>query len=96
MGRTGAVSRTEGNSAGILQSGTSAVYSFSSTEQECKRAARVTSVIDKPPARVAANVRLTGQPYVITGDTVFTEIPLGGGASSVQVRVFRVSETISD
>lgn len=84
MGRAGAVSRTEGNGGAILQTGNTGVYSFSSMAQECKRAPRVTSVVDKP-ARVAANVRLTGQPYVITGDTVFTEVALGGGASSVQV-----------
>jgi hypothetical protein len=34
---------------------------------------------------VAYNVVLDGQPFVVTGDTSFTAVSLGGGAESVQV-----------
>lgn len=91
MGSMGTVSRTEG-SGGLLQTGTAGVYAYTYEPQECKRASRITSVIDKPGVSVSANVRLSGQPYAITGDTVFTEVVLGGGASSVQVERLEGSE----
>jgi hypothetical protein len=54
--------------------------------------AGITSVVPKNASalsasgpRVAYNVVLDGQPFVVTGDTSFTTVSLGGGAESVQV-----------
>lgn len=69
---------TEGIAVGVFLSGPT---------RACQPARRVLSFQDKPPPsrafRVAA--RLPGQPLFTTGDTVFTERVLGGGASSVVV-----------
>lgn len=69
---------TAGIAVGVFMSGPTGA---------CQPARRVVSFRDKPPPanpqRVAA--RLPGQPLFTTGDTVFTERVLGGGASSVVV-----------
>lgn len=78
--------RADSSMAGLLQTGGTAVYGFVQPGESrvCRAAAGVTSVIDKPP-RVSYNVMLDGQPFAVTGDTIFTTIDLGGGAASVQV-----------
>ena len=91
MGQKGSVSRAE--SGGLGTNGV-AVHGFSyNSAVECRRVPRMTSVIDKPTgARVGSNVGLTGQPFVITGDTLMTEVELGGGALSVQAERLEGSE----
>ena len=87
MGSTSTVSRAEGSSSGLLQSQmrTGVFASTSaSTPIECKKAARITSIVQKPP-KLSGNVIASGQPFVITGDSIFTEVELGGGASTLQV-----------
>lgn len=76
----------------LLQTGSTEVYGFSS-RRACTRAYKVTSVTEKTTARVSNNVRLSGQPFVITGDTTLTTIDLGGGAESVQVERLEGDET---
>lgn len=90
MPLSGITSTRAVNSMGdLLQTGGTAVYGIvqpGSTESRiCRAAMGVTSVVDKPP-RVEYNVVLEGQPFAVTGDTIFTTIDLGGGAQSVQVR----------
>ena len=54
--------------------------------QACQPAQRVISFQQKDaPVSLRAATRLSGQPLFTTGDTVFTERPLGGGASAVVV-----------
>jgi len=85
MSNTHTVSRAEGSSGDLLQSGMrTGVFARNLDSPECRKAARVTSVVPKPPKQ-AGNIILKDQPFVITGDSIFTEIPLGGGASSLQV-----------
>ncbi len=78
--------RATSTMAGLLQTGGTAVYGFVQPGESriCRPALGVTSVVEKPP-RVSYNVVLEGQPFVVTGDTVFTALDLGGGAESVQV-----------
>jgi len=75
MGSSGSIS---------YSSSTSSIFSYTHTPQECTRATRVTSIVNKP-SRMNGNVLITGQPFVIAGDTIFTEQDIGGGAWSVQV-----------
>ena len=56
-----------------------------SIDPVCRPAARIRSVVDKPSARLSSRIRLATQPLVLTGETVFTQNDLGGGASSVHV-----------
>jgi uncharacterized Zn-binding protein involved in type VI secretion len=80
---------------GLLQTGSStAVYGFvqPGVTRVCQPALGVTSTVPKNASalsasgpRVSFNVVLQGQPFAITGDTVFTAVELGGGAESVQV-----------
>jgi len=78
-------SRTNSYLRSLLQVGPVEVYGFTN-RAVCSRAPGVTSVVRRNQTRVAYNVQLTGQPFVITGDTVLTTISLGGGVESVQVR----------
>jgi hypothetical protein len=65
--------------------------------QECQRAPTVTTAARRPAVSTAANVRVFGQPFAITGDTALVEVEgssSGGGqravetmAGSVQVRL---------
>jgi hypothetical protein len=78
-------------------SGSKAMFGSTYQPQECKRAARVTTVVDQPAhqAGSAARIRVSGQPFAITGDTALVEVggdtALGGQkaveamAGSVQV-----------
>lgn len=54
-----------------------------SRKQECQRAPRVTSIVEHGGGggslAAAANVRLGGQPFAITGDTTLMEIGVAGG-----------------
>lgn len=79
--------RATSTQAGLLQTGGTAMYGFvqPGVSRVCQPAPGVTSVVEKPP-RVSYNVVLEGQPFVVTGDTVFTAIDLGGSVQSVQVR----------
>lgn len=79
-------SRATRRSGGLLQTGSTEVYAFSSS-QACVQNARISSVVPKLASQssVTFNVRLDGQPFVVTGDTLLTAIELGGGAQSVQV-----------
>lgn len=69
---------TQGVAAGVFASGPT---------RECQPAKRVISLQDRPGAAdsIRAATRLRGQPLFTTGDTVFSERPLGGGASAVVV-----------
>jgi hypothetical protein len=66
---------------------TTEVYGFAS-KRVCTRAPKIISAVQKNLTRVSYNVQLTGQPFVITGDTALTTVDLGGGAESVQVLFF--------
>lgn len=75
----------------LLQTGNTEVYAFS-TSQACARNARTTSILPRNQSALSAsgprtefNVQLRGQPFVVTGDTLFTTVDLGGGTESVQV-----------
>ncbi len=74
----------------LLQTGTTEVYGFAS-KRVCTRAPKIISAVQKNLTRVSYNVQLTGQPFVITGDTALTTVDLGGGAESVQVLFFFLS-----
>jgi hypothetical protein len=67
--------------AGSQQGGSKGMFGSTYQPQECQRAARVTTVVDQPPARAgsAARIRVSGQPFVITGDTALVEV--GGDTS---------------
>ena len=59
------------------------VFASTYAKQECQRAPRVMSVVDRadgPPGSraAAANVRLAGQPFAITGDTTLMEVGVQG------------------
>lgn len=68
----------------LLQTGLTEVYAFAN-RRVCTRAPAITSVVQRNLTRVSYNVQLSGQPFVITGDTTMTTVDLGGGAESVQV-----------
>lgn len=83
--------------AGAGQGNDKGMFGSTYQPQECKRAARVTTVVDQPAhqAGSAARIRVSGQPFAITGDTALVEVggdtALGGQkaveamAGSVQV-----------
>jgi hypothetical protein len=77
MGDVGPMSWAAGSQQGINKGMFGSTYQ----PQECQRAARVTTVVDQPPARAgsAARIRVSGQPFVITGDTALVEV--GGDTS---------------
>ena len=94
-----AVARASSTRDGLLQTGGTAMYGFlqpgtsSSSRVLCRPAMQVTSVVPNNASalsasgpRVAFNVVLDGQPFAVTGDTLFTTVTLGGGFESVQVR----------
>ena len=92
-----AVARAGSTQRGLLQTGGTAVYGFvqPGVTRVCRAALGVTSVVQKNASaqsasgpRTAYNVVLEGQPFAVTGDTLFTTIALGGGVESVQVRLF--------
>jgi hypothetical protein len=96
MPRTGMTSTAASTQGGLLQTGGTAMYGLMQPGSEgsriCRPALGVTSVVPRNASalsasgpRVAYNVVLEGQPFAITGDTVFTTVPLGGGAEGVQV-----------
>ena len=90
--------RAASTQAGLLQTGGTAMYGFvqpGEPSRVCRPALGVTSVVDRPP-RVSYNVVLQGQPFVVTGDTLFTIVDLGGGAESVQVRTCPVLKHCCD
>lgn len=69
------------------------IYASTYQGQECQRAPRVNSVIDAETSSssagskaAAANVRLGGQPFAITGDTTLLEVRGGGSRSGGGVR----------
>ncbi len=71
---------------GQLTSGIATGVFAAGPTRACQPVQRVMSFQGKPgdvPLRAAT--RLTGQPLFTTGDTVFTERPLGGGASAVVI-----------
>lgn len=71
---------------GQLTSGIAAGVFAAGPTRACQPVQRVMSFQGKPgdvPLRAAT--RLSGQPLFTTGDTVFTERPLGGGASAVVI-----------
>ena len=86
MPRSITSARAASTVAGLLQTGGTAMYGFVQPGESrvCRAAMGVTSVVDRPP-RVSYNVVLEGQPFAVTGDTIFTAVDLGGGADSVQV-----------
>ena len=88
--------RAASTQTGLLQTDGTAMFGFVQPGREasrvCRAAMGVTSVIAKNASalsasgpRTAFNVVLEGQPFALTGDTLFTTISLGGGAESVQV-----------
>ncbi len=90
------LSRAAASMAGILQTAGVGVHGASyAADPICRRAERVISVITKEEsvrARVSANVRLLGQPFAITGDTILSAADLGGDAHAVQVERLEGSE----
>ena len=91
--RTGRASGAGTTQQSLLQTGGTAVFGMSATTQACTPALGVTSVVPKNRTaitaagpRVAYNVVLGGQPFAVTGDTLFTTVPLGGWVDSVQVK----------
>jgi len=71
---------------GPLSAGVAAGVFASGPTRACQPAQRVLGFQPKAgdvPLRAAT--RLSGQPLFTTGDTVFTERPLGGGASAVVI-----------
>lgn len=97
MPRSVTSARAASTQAGLLQTGGTAVYGFVQPGESriCRPALGVTSVVDRPP-RVSYNVVLEGQPFAVTGDTIFTAVDLGGGAESVQVVGFFCELWVSD
>jgi len=102
MGTRGNVSWTVTAKSGAAAARRVANGVFASTyaKQECQRAPRVMSVVDRANGpqgsrAAAANVRLAGQPFAITGDTTLMEVGvqgLGEGqAMSGSVQVERLS-----
>ena len=78
LGRTGTKS--------VVTNGLPGVFVGGADSPLCKPAERVLSLRPKPSqAQPRAAVRLKGQPLFVSGDVVFTERALGGGASSVVV-----------
>jgi hypothetical protein len=69
------------------------IYAFPPGGRVCQPAARVRSVVASPKLRVAANVMAAGQPFVIVGDAVLTELDLGGKQSTVLVERLGGDET---
>ena len=78
---------------GVSPSGSvsSGIYASTYKPQECRRSPRVTSILNQtlPGSRAAAaNVRLGGQPFAITGDTTLMEVggaaAAGGGTRAVE------------
>ena len=63
---------------------------FASTyqaSQECQRAPAVTTATKRPSTSAAANIRVFGQPFAITGDTALMEVEgssSGGGQRAVE------------
>ena len=92
LSRTGTASSAGTTQGSLLQTGGTAVFGVSATTQACTSALGVTSMVPKNLSaitaagpRVAYNVVLSGQPFTVTEDTLFTTVPLGGGIDSVQV-----------
>ena len=96
MPRAGTTSTAASTQGGLLQTGGTAMYGLVQPGGEgsriCRPALGVTSVVPRNASalsasgqRVAYNVVLEGQPFAVTGDTVFTTVPLGGGVEGVQV-----------
>ena len=85
--------RTSGSSStvtappGTLTQGVAAGVFAAGPTRACQPAKRVLSVQPRPGAAdsIRAATRLPSQPLFTTGDTVFTERKLGGGASAVVV-----------
>jgi hypothetical protein len=70
--------------------GTAKVFATSHNTQECQRASRITTAVDRPVAGQvsSANVKVYGQPFAITGDTALVEVngvSSGGGIRAVEV-----------
>jgi hypothetical protein len=88
MGRQGTVSWTGIAKTGVPLSA-SGMFATTYANQACTRAPRVTSVVDHAPdgsRAAAANVRLGGQPFAITGDTALLEVSVPGGGQGSGVR----------
>ena len=88
MGRQGTVSWTGIANTGVPPSA-SGIFATTYANQACARAARVTSVVDHTPQgsrAAAANVRLGGQPFAITGDTALLEVSVPGGGQGSGAR----------
>ena len=95
-------SRASSTAAGLLQTGGTAVFGAAGGRVCAASSTSITSVVPKNASalsasgpRVAYNVALDGQPFVVTGDTSFTAVPLGGGAASVQARANSFPRLIS-
>jgi hypothetical protein len=79
-------SSTVGAPPGQLTSGIAAGVFAAGPTRACQPVQRVISFQPKDAQpSVRAATRLSGQPLFTTGDTVFTERPLGGGASAVVI-----------
>ena len=94
MPSRGSTTRATSTQTGLLQTGGTAMYGFVQPGETrvCQPAAGVTSTVPKNASaisasgsRVAYNVVADGQPFAVTGDTLFTAVQLGGDAESVQV-----------
>ena len=98
MGTRGNVSWTPTANSGAAASRRVANGVFASTyaKQECQRAPRVMSIVDlgvdgqQGSRAAAANVRLAGQPFAITGDTTLMEVGAQGADMSGAVQVERL------
>lgn len=86
IGAAGAASTVAGP-PGPLTAGVATGVFAAGGARACQPARRVVSFQDRPGAADSVRVatRLPGQPMFTTGDTVFTERVLGGGASAVVV-----------
>jgi len=69
------------------------IYAFPPPGAPCQPAARVRSTVPGTRTRVAANVMAAGQPFVIVGDAILTELDAGGGQSTVHVERLGGDET---
>jgi hypothetical protein len=71
--------------------GTARVFAESHVEQECQRAPRISTAVDRPASTQvsSANVKVYGQPFAITGDTALVEV--NGASSSAGARAVEVA-----
>ena len=83
LGSAGASAHVAGGS-NLLGAGSLGAFVRAASSPRCTPAAPITSFVDKP-AGASRDLAAVGQPFAITGDTIMTQVDLGGGSYAVAV-----------